>query len=85
MGKQCPNHVETVNLNKVKSEVFIKLVLLITKLVQGDQKVSVRLMMPHFLAQSDCLAADRKDQGDTRLTLTPSVIPDSNYFIMVSD
>jgi hypothetical protein len=31
------------------------------------------------------LAADRQDQGDTRLTLTPSVIPNSNYVIMVSD
>jgi hypothetical protein len=38
-----------------------------------------------YLAQSDCLAADRQDQGDTRLTLTPSVIPNSNYVIMVSD
>jgi hypothetical protein len=25
------------------------------------------------------------DQGDTRLTLTPSVIPNSNYVIMASD
>jgi hypothetical protein len=61
--------------------------------VQGDQKVSVHLMitiqhtsfLPHYLAQSDCLAADREDQGDTRLTLTPSVIPNSNYVIMQSD
>jgi hypothetical protein len=36
-------------------------------------------------AQSDCLAADRQDQGDTTLTLTPSVIPNSNYVIMVGD
>jgi hypothetical protein len=40
---------------------------------------------PHYVAQSDCLAADRQGQGDTRLTLTPSVIPNSNYVIMVSD
>jgi hypothetical protein len=67
--------------------------------VQGDQKVSVHLMitiqitplsqhtsfLPHYLAQSDYLAADRQGQGDTRLTLTPSVIPNSNYVIMVSD
>jgi hypothetical protein len=69
--------------------------------VQGDQKVSVHLMitiqkvtskvqqhmsfLPHYLAQSDCLAADRQGQGDTRLTLTPSVIPNSNYVVMVSD
>jgi hypothetical protein len=36
------------------------------------------------LAQSDCLAADRQGQGDTRLTLTPSVIRNSNYVITVS-
>jgi hypothetical protein len=67
--------------------------------IQGDQKVSVHLMittqitplsqhtsfLPYYLAQSDCLAADRQGQGDTGLTLTPSVIPNSNYFIMVSE
>jgi hypothetical protein len=41
--------------------------------------------LPHYLAQSDCLAADRQSQGDTRLTLKPSVTPDSNYVIMVND
>jgi hypothetical protein len=39
----------------------------------------------YYLAQSDCLAADRQGQGDTRLTVTPSVITNSNYVIMVSD
>jgi hypothetical protein len=38
-----------------------------------------------YLAQSDYLAADRQGQGDSRLTLTPSVIPNSNYVIIVSD
>jgi hypothetical protein len=38
---------------------------------------------PHYLSQSDCLAAYRQGQVDTRLTLTPSVIPNSNYVIMV--
>jgi hypothetical protein len=33
----------------------------------------------YYLTQSDCLAADRQGQGDTRLTLSPSVIPNSNY------
>jgi hypothetical protein len=28
---------------------------------------------------------DRQGQGDTRLTLPPPVIPNSNYVIMVSD
>jgi hypothetical protein len=41
--------------------------------------------LPHYLAQSDCLVTDRQGQGETRLTLTPSVIPNSNYVIMVSD
>jgi hypothetical protein len=41
--------------------------------------------LPHYLAQYDCLAADRQGQGDTRLTLSPSVISNSNYVIMVSD
>jgi hypothetical protein len=31
------------------------------------------------------LAADRQGQGDTRLTLTPSAIPNSNYLIMVNE
>jgi hypothetical protein len=39
----------------------------------------------YYLAQSDCLVADRQGHGDTRLTLTPSVIAYSNYVIMVSD
>jgi hypothetical protein len=57
--------------------------------VQGDQNFSVHLMittqsfLPHYLAESDSLAADR--QGDIRFTLTPSLFPDSNYVIMVSD
>jgi hypothetical protein len=36
----------------------------------------------HYLAQSDCLAADRLGQ-DTRLALTPSVTPNYEYVIMV--
>jgi hypothetical protein len=42
-------------------------------------------LLPHHFAQSDCLVTDRQGQGDTRLTLTPSVIPDSNCVIMVSE
>jgi hypothetical protein len=30
-----------------------------------------------------CLAADRQGQEDTRLTLTPSVTPNSNYVVKV--
>jgi hypothetical protein len=55
--------------------------------VQGDKKslCALWLQCRKYLAQSDCLAADRQGQGDTRLTLTPSVIPNSNYVIMVND
>jgi hypothetical protein len=38
-----------------------------------------------YLAQSDCLVADRQGQGDVRLTLTPSVSLYLNYVIMVGD
>jgi hypothetical protein len=41
--------------------------------------------LPHYLAQPECLTADRQGQGDTRLSLTPSVILTFNYVIMVSD
>jgi hypothetical protein len=48
------------------------------------QKVKSNVQSVH-LAQSDCLAAQRQGQGDNRVTLTQSVIPNSNYVIMVSD
>jgi hypothetical protein len=41
--------------------------------------------LPHYLAESDCLAADRQGQGDTRHTLTPSVIPNYGYVVTISD
>jgi hypothetical protein len=81
-----------------------------TYILQGDQKVSVHLIITiqkvyirtyvrtyvrtyihtyinthRYLAQSACLAADRQDQGDTRVTPTPSVIPNSKSVITVSD
>jgi hypothetical protein len=59
----------------------------------ANQKVSVHPMITiqkvtsnvqsSCLAQSDCPAADRQGQRDTTLTLTPSVIPNSNYVIVV--
>jgi hypothetical protein len=54
----------------------------VQQIIQLSQHTS---FLPHYLAQSDCLAADRQGQGDTRLTLTPSVISNSSYVIMVSD
>jgi hypothetical protein len=40
---------------------------------------------PHWLAQSGCLAADRQGHGDTGLTLTPSIMPNSKSVVLVSD
>jgi hypothetical protein len=65
-------------------------------ILQGDQKVSVHLMITIQKVTSNVQSvprqspdvywhADRQGQGDTRITLTPSVIPNSNYVIMVSD
>jgi hypothetical protein len=58
-----------------------------TQDIQSDQKVSVHLMITIQKVTSNVqsLAANRQGQGDTRLTLTPSVVPNSNYVIMVSD
>jgi hypothetical protein len=36
-----------------------------------------------FIDTPDCLATHRQDQWDTRLALTSSVIPNSNYVNMV--
>jgi hypothetical protein len=41
--------------------------------------------LPQYVVLSDCLTADCQGQGDSRLTLTPSVIPNSNYVNMISD
>jgi hypothetical protein len=62
-------------------------------IVQNDQKVCVHLMITIQKVTSnvnmsflpDCLAAYCQGQGDTRLTLMPSVIPNYDYVIMVSD
>jgi hypothetical protein len=62
--------------------------------VQGDQKVSVHVRSSAdntiITTRLSCLTTwlnltAWQGQGDTILTLTPSVIPDSNYVIMVSD
>jgi hypothetical protein len=57
--------------------------------IQGDQKVSVHLMITIQKVTSNVQSVPRRHlftrDGDTRLTLTPSVIPNSNYIIMVSD
>jgi hypothetical protein len=47
------------------------------KVIQSDQKVSVYMMI--------IIQPTARARGDTRHTLTPSVIPDSNYLIMVGD
>ena len=60
--------------------------------IQGDQKVSVHLMITIQKVTSNFQSVPRQSLdiywhglGDTRLTLTPSVIPNSNYVIMVGD
>jgi hypothetical protein len=45
----------------------------------------VTSFLPHYLAQTDFLAADCQGQGNTILTLTPSLIFNSKYIIMVSN
>jgi 6-phosphogluconolactonase/glucosamine-6-phosphate isomerase/deaminase len=93
MGGGCGTHgeqdscIQDFGGKKWKKDTTCKVFGVDERILQGDQKVSVHLMitMPHYLPQSDCLAADRQGQGSTRLTLTPSVIPNSNYVIMVSD
>jgi hypothetical protein len=60
--------------------------------VQGEQKVSVHLMITIQKVTSNVQSVPRQSpdiywhaRGYTRLTLTASVIPNSNYVIMVSD
>jgi hypothetical protein len=54
---------------------------------QGYQKVCVHMMITiqKFTSSVQSIAADRQGQETTRHTLTPTVIPNSNYVIMVSD
>jgi hypothetical protein len=54
--------------------------------VHGDQKVSVYLMITIQKVTSNVQSVPRQSPNtDTRPTLTPSVIPNSNYVITVSD
>jgi hypothetical protein len=55
--------------------------------IQGDHKVSVHLIITIQKVTSNVQSAPASLQTliGTRLTLTPSVIPNSNYVIMVSD
>jgi len=58
-------------------------------IIQDDQKVSVHLMITIQKLQVMFRVSPASLQTfidrDTRLTLTPSVIPNSNYVIMVGD
>jgi hypothetical protein len=60
---------------------------ILSKIIQDDQKVSVHLMITIQKVTSNVQSAPASLQTfiDTRLTLTPSVIPNSNYVIMVSE
>jgi exopolysaccharide biosynthesis protein len=55
--------------------------------IQSDQKVSVHPMITIQKVTSNFQSspANFQGQGDTRLTLTLSVIPNFNYVIMVSE
>jgi hypothetical protein len=56
--------------------------------MQSGQKVSLDLMITiQGITWLNLIAWESTGmgQGDTRLTLTPSVISNSNYVIMVSD
>jgi hypothetical protein len=57
------------------------------KYIQGDQKVSVQLIITIQKVTSNVQVSSSSLQTfiDTRLTLTPSVILNSNYVIMVTD
>ena len=48
------------------------------KIIQGDQKVSVQLMITIQKDKSNVQSVPYQGQGDTRLILTPSVTPNSN-------
>jgi hypothetical protein len=81
--KKVANRTAVLN---VQSDKTVSVLLIITYALQQITPLSQHAsFLPHCLIQSDWLAADRQSQGDTRLTLTPSVIPNSNYVIMVGD
>jgi hypothetical protein len=56
------------------------------KIIQGDQKVSVHLMITIHKVISNVQSVPASLQAfiDTRLTLTPSVILNCDYVVMVS-
>jgi hypothetical protein len=49
------------------------------------QKVTTHVFLASLLGSIWLLCSWPPGQGDTRLTLTPSVTPNSNYVIMASD
>jgi hypothetical protein len=55
--------------------------------IQGDQKVSVHLMITiqKVKVMFKVSAGSLQTFIDARLTLTPAVIPNSNYVIPISD
>jgi hypothetical protein len=64
----------------MKVKIILDLYRVIKKsLCTDDTIIKHTSFLLHYLAQFDCLTADRQGQGDTRLT------PNSNYVIMVSD
>jgi hypothetical protein len=65
----------------------MEFVVYIYTVVQSEQNVSAHLMITIQKVTSNIQSAPAslQGQGETRLTLTPSVIQNYNYVIMVSD
>jgi hypothetical protein len=79
---KCRGWFQTIYFDQ---EIYIYIYIYIH--IQGDQKVSVHLMITIQKVTSNFQSAPTNFQGhgDTKLTLTLSVIPNSNYVIMVSE
>jgi hypothetical protein len=83
--------LQCITENEWKIYIFIYISLFMETAATHNTGWSKSLCLPDdynteiYLAQSDCLTANRQGQRDTRLIQTPSVFPNSNYVIMVSD
>jgi hypothetical protein len=75
------------NLLHVDTGAILYIANTATHYIQSDQKVSVHLVITTQKVKSNvqCVPPSLRNFIDTRFTLTPSVILNSNYAIMVSD
>jgi hypothetical protein len=89
-GEVLKQRIYPVSLCQYKdlgTSVQIHIHITIYYTVQGDQKVSVHLMITIQKVTRNFKVSPASLQTfiDTRLKLTPSIIPNSNSVIMVSD